>query len=120
MDKDIYATVAKHLLLRRLQAGLTIEALAAAAGISTSFLSYLEKNKKKPSLATIAKLAAALGIPVSGLCNEKAIPRIAPEKQKALNKLLRLLQNQTTENMATILSTAAVLSKMLLKRGLIR
>ncbi|MDO8805305.1 MAG: helix-turn-helix transcriptional regulator [Elusimicrobiota bacterium] len=116
MDKNIYATVANQLLLRRLQARLTIEGLAAAAGISTSFLSYLEKNKKKPSLATIAKLAAALKIPVSDLCNEKTIPRITAEKQKALNRLLKLLRNQSPENTEIILATAETLSRRLLAK----
>ena len=67
MRMDIYAVVAGQLRLRRLQAGLTLEALADTAGISTSFLAYLETNKKKPSLATVAKLAAALKIPISEL-----------------------------------------------------
>lgn len=115
MGTDIYTTVAEQLRLKRLQAGLTIEALAHAAEISTSFLAYLETNKKKPSVATIAKLAAALGISVSELFNEKAVPRIAGEKRKALNRLLKLLQNQSPENTETILATAAVLSKKLLR-----
>ncbi|MBU2575042.1 MAG: helix-turn-helix transcriptional regulator [Elusimicrobia bacterium] len=116
MGTDIYTVIAGQLRLKRLQAGLTIEDLAHHAGISTSFLAYLETNKKKPSLATIAKLAAALDIPVSELFNEKAVPRIAGEKQKALNRLLKLLQNQSPENTETILAIAAVLSKKLLKR----
>lgn len=81
MSKDIYATLAGQLRLRRLQAGLTLEALADSAGISTSFLAYLETNKKKPSLATVAKLATALGIPVSELLNEKAVPRPAVKRK---------------------------------------
>ncbi|MBI4802724.1 MAG: helix-turn-helix transcriptional regulator [Elusimicrobia bacterium] len=118
MGTDIYAVISGQLRLKRLQAGLTLEALAVNAGISTSFLAYLETNKKKPGLATIAKLAGALDIPVSELFNEKTVPRIAGEKQKALNRLLKLLQNQGSENTETILAVAAVLSKKLLKRRL--
>ena len=113
MVTDIYTTLARQLRIKRLQAGLTLEDLADAAEISTSFLAYLETNKKKPSLATIAKLTAALNVSVSELFNEKAVPRIASEKQKALNRLLKLLQNQSRENTETILATAAVLSKKL-------
>lgn len=117
MDIDIYARIANQLRLRRLQAGLTIESLADTAGISTGFLAYLETNKKKPSLATIAKLATALEISVSELFNENTAHNIAGEKQKTLNRLLKLLQNQSPENMETILATVAVLAKRLLDKG---
>lgn len=110
---SIYTTIAKQLRLRRLQAGLTLEDLADTAGISVSFLAYLETNKKKPSLATIAKIAAALKIPVSVLFNEKDIPDVAGEKQKTLNRILKLLRNQSPENTETILATVTVLSKKL-------
>ncbi len=50
MGIDIYATIARQLRFKRLQAGLTLEALADAAGISTSFLAYLETNKKRKLL----------------------------------------------------------------------
>jgi len=113
MGMSIYTTIAKQLRLRRLQAGLTLEDLADTAGISVSFLAYLETNKKKPSLATIAKIAAALKIPVSALFNEKDIPDVAGEKQKTLNRILKLLRNQSPENTETILATVTVLSKKL-------
>lgn len=115
MGINIYATLARQLRLKRLQAGLTIEALADTAGISTGFLAYLETNKKKPSLSTIAKLAGALGISVSELFNEK-IHNIASEKQKALNKLLKLLRNQSPEDTEIILDTVTVLAKRLLAK----
>ena len=82
MSKDIYATLAGQLRFKRLQAGLTLEALADTAGISTSFLAYLETNKKKPSLATVAKLAAALKLPVSELLNEKTVPAARRNNKK--------------------------------------
>lgn len=116
MSMDVYATIAKQLRLKRLQAGLTIEDLADAAGISTSFLAYLETNKKKPSLVTVTKIARALNIAVSELFNEKDIPNIEGEKQKALNRLLKLLQNQSQEDIETILATVAVLSKKLIAK----
>jgi len=115
MNKDIYATVAKQLRLKRLQAGLTIEKLAETANISTSFLAYLETNKKKPSLATVGKLASALNIPVSYLFDEKGISGIAGDNQKALNKILKLLHGKTPADVETILAMMATLSKKLPK-----
>ena len=115
MGINIYATLARQLRLKRLQAGLTIEALADTAGISTGFLAYLETNKKKPSLITIAKLAAALDISVSELFDEP-VHNIASEKQKALNKFLKLLQNQSPEDTEIILATVTVLARRLLAK----
>lgn len=51
----------------RKHAGLTMEKLAELAGISTSFLAYIETKGRKASLATIEKLAEALRIPVARL-----------------------------------------------------
>jgi len=116
MGIDIYATIARQLRLKRLQAGLTLEDLADAAGISTSFLAYLETNKKKPSLNTIAKLAAALDTPVSELFDEYSVHNITGEKQKAQDKLLKLLQNQSPKNTETILAIVTVLAKKLVDK----
>jgi len=116
MGMNIYATIAKQLRLKRLQAGLTIEDMADTAGISVSFLAYLETNKKKPSLATIVRIATALNVPVSALFNEKTAPNVAGEKQKTLNRILKLLQNQSPENTDTILATVTVLAKKLLDK----
>lgn len=116
MGANIYATIARQLRLRRLQAGLTIEDLADAAGISVSFLAYLETNKKKPSLATVAKIAAALNVPVSELFNEKTVPNVACEKQKTLNRVLKLLQNQSPENTDMILAIVTVLARKILEK----
>jgi len=50
--------------LLRVQRGLTQAALAPRAGISVSYLSLLETNKRKdPALSTIQKLAQALSVP---------------------------------------------------------
>lgn len=42
--------------------GMTLQALADAAGISVGFLSQVERNKATPSLGTLAGLAAALDV----------------------------------------------------------
>lgn len=113
MGINIYAITARQLRLRRLQAGLTLEDLADAAGISVSFLAYLETNKKKPSLATLAKIAAALNISIAELFNGKTVPNIAGEKQRTLNRILKLLKDQSQENTEIILATVTVLAKKL-------
>lgn len=49
----------------RSQLGLTQNELALRAGISVSYLSMLEKNKRDPSFSTLEKIANALNIPLS-------------------------------------------------------
>lgn len=47
--------------------GLTQEALAAAAGISTPFLSQIEGGKRVGSLDTLRAIARALDVPLDAL-----------------------------------------------------
>lgn len=47
--------------------GLTQEALADRAGISTRYLQQIEALDRKPSVTTLFKLCAALGLEPEGL-----------------------------------------------------
>lgn len=47
--------------------GLTLRALAAEIGISSAAVSKIETGKSHPSVATLAKLAAALGCDMEDL-----------------------------------------------------
>jgi DNA-binding XRE family transcriptional regulator len=51
----------------RAHRGLTREALAAAAGVSPSYLSEIETRRKPGSLAAVVKLAAALRVPLDDI-----------------------------------------------------
>jgi len=46
----------------RTEAGLSVSALAAASGISPSYVCDLESGRRKPSLALASKLAKALRV----------------------------------------------------------
>ena len=52
---------------RRIEHGHNVSALARAAGISSSALSQIEHGRVQPSVATLRRIAASLGIPVFGL-----------------------------------------------------
>lgn len=54
----------KALKLCRSARDLSLEIVAERAGISTSYLSRLENEKREPTLAMISKVADALDIPV--------------------------------------------------------
>ena len=47
--------------------GLTLQALADAAGLSKAFVSQIESGKRTGTAATLKKLAAALGVPMDAL-----------------------------------------------------
>ncbi len=46
----------------RVRAGLTQEKLALSSGINVSFLGDIERGNKKPSIESLEKLLAALGV----------------------------------------------------------
>jgi transcriptional regulator with XRE-family HTH domain len=50
-----------ELRLCRLRTGLSLEALARAAGISPAFLSQIERGHRTPSLPVALRLAEGLG-----------------------------------------------------------
>src|SRR5438093_12188184 len=55
----------------------TLKEIATAAGISESFLSQLERGRANATIATLQRLAAALGIEVSDLfATGTARPRV--------------------------------------------
>ena len=55
-------TLPARLRTLRLAAGLSVPALAAAAGVTAQAIRYLEAGSRAPSLETAAKLAVALGV----------------------------------------------------------
>src|SRR5580765_5982484 len=71
-------------LLRR----RTLKDVAAAAGVSESFVSQLERGRSSASVATLQRLAAALGIEVSDLFAGE--PQYGPQ-------VLRLEERQQLE-----------------------
>ena len=55
--------------LRRLRVGRrrTLRDVASAAAVSESFLSQIERGRSNPSISSLARIAAALGVAVSDL-----------------------------------------------------
>ena len=67
-------------LLRR----LTLREVAAAAGVSESFVSQLERGRSSASVATLQRLAAAVGIEISDLfaAEPQAGPRVLRREER--------------------------------------
>jgi quercetin dioxygenase-like cupin family protein/DNA-binding XRE family transcriptional regulator len=63
-------TVAEQVRRRRVALGLSNGELAARAGISKAMLSKIEHRRTSCSLTTLARLAAALSVPVASLLGD--------------------------------------------------
>jgi transcriptional regulator with XRE-family HTH domain len=63
--------VAANVRALRMQAGLTLADLAAAAGLGKSTLAQLESGKANPSVETLWALAAALKVPFARIVEEE-------------------------------------------------
>lgn len=57
-DPQLGAAIRK----RRKQAGMTLQALCDASGVSVGYLSQVERDNATPSLGTLAQIADALGV----------------------------------------------------------
>jgi transcriptional regulator with XRE-family HTH domain len=64
--------VAQAIRKRRQQLGLTLRALAAKSGVSSSMISDIERKTKSPTISTLSALAEALEVPVAALVETPA------------------------------------------------
>jgi transcriptional regulator with XRE-family HTH domain len=70
VDTFVHA-VASNVRALRLDAGLTLNDLASAAGLGKSTLAQLESGKANPSVETLWAIAAALRVPFARLVEEE-------------------------------------------------
>ena len=75
--EDLAALVGARVRAARQSRGLSVGALAAAAGIGKGSLSELENGARNPTLATLYALADALALPLATLLDGRAGARIA-------------------------------------------
>jgi transcriptional regulator with XRE-family HTH domain len=66
-EEQLGRVIANHVRARRLEIGLGVSQLADRSGISKGMLSKIENAQTSPSLATLARLAGALDMPVTSL-----------------------------------------------------
>ena len=64
---EVAAAFGAALRRRRVDCGLTQDAVAEAAGVTTQYVSMLERGVNQPSLHTIVTLASGLGVDATGL-----------------------------------------------------
>jgi transcriptional regulator with XRE-family HTH domain len=73
---DVAAAIGRNVRALRQQRRMTIDALAAAAGVSRGTVIQIETARGNPSIATLAGLAAALRVGVASLVDGDAEPRV--------------------------------------------
>ena len=71
----------------RIKGGYSQERLAEAVDLSTSYVSEIETGKKRPSMKTLEKIAAVLGVPLVALLDEG--PEV--EQKKDVHLLWKIL-----------------------------
>ena len=67
----------------RIKGGYSQERLAEAVDLSTSYISEIENGKKRPSMKTLEKIAAVLGVPLVALLDEG--PEVEQKKDVFVN-----------------------------------
>jgi len=79
---DVAATVGRNVRALRQQRRMTIDALAAAAGVSRGTVIQVETARGNPSIVTLCNLASALKVGVASLVNSDAAPRLVVRRSE--------------------------------------
>ena len=84
----------------RTAAGLTIADVAERTGLSTSYVSQLERDQANPSLSALHRVAAAVGLELSDFFGESGAPRPGQalpvvEEEKVPTRVLRRNRRKT-------------------------
>ena len=80
-ETQLLDAFAAALRRRRLALGLSQEEMAAQAGVSMRYISLLESRRHQPSLKTIQKLCAVMGITMAAFMAE--VEAVLPEPRQA-------------------------------------
>jgi transcriptional regulator with XRE-family HTH domain len=71
---DVNAAVARNVRSHRTRLAWTLEDLATRSGVSKGMLSQVEQARTNPSVATICRLATALGVSIASLVEAPEVP----------------------------------------------
>ena len=70
MEEQVIAALGRRLRELRQTTGLSQEKFAAKAGLDRTYYAGIERGERNPSVKQLAKIAAALGVPVQELFGE--------------------------------------------------
>ena len=86
--------------LKRLRAKsiyTSLDALANASGLSVSYLSLVERDKREPSLSALNKIAAAFDMPLPVLFLSLYAENLSDSPESVLSRLANATQALTRE-----------------------
>ncbi|MBQ3199549.1 MAG: helix-turn-helix transcriptional regulator [Firmicutes bacterium] len=95
MDKNLNRLVGKNLLKYRKSRGLTQEAVAEKANISTSFYANLERGNKSMSLEVLCSLSSVLCVSIDNLLDDGM-------RSGKTNNIALILQDKTPAEIEAI------------------
>jgi transcriptional regulator with XRE-family HTH domain len=72
--QDVNAAVGRNVRTQRTSLAWTLDDLAARSGVSKGMLSQVEQARTNPSVATICRLATALGVSIASLVEAPEVP----------------------------------------------
>lgn len=67
MEEEVLIVLGKRVRELRLRTGLSQEKFAARAGLDRTYYAGIERGERNPSVKQLAKIAAALGVPIGAL-----------------------------------------------------
>lgn len=98
---DIAKQLGQHIRELRVQQHMSQEELSFKAGISPAHLGQIERALKNPTIDTIAKIAAALDIPISDLFTMEAVSAVP--QNTTVSKINAQLLSMSEEEQKDIL-----------------
>lgn len=84
---------------------ISVYKLSQLSGVSETHIRDLERGDKNPSLDTLSKLVAPLGISLSELLNETGDISYLNEKEKMLVECFRCLSDDKADTLIAFLKT---------------
>lgn len=103
---DIYGFIGVRIRDMRKARGLTLEELAGAAGMNTSFLQAIEKNKKRPSVLKLHNICLALDVPMETMFKDAPVPPKETDVfARKVSLLVRDSSPRTREKALSVLKT---------------
>jgi transcriptional regulator with XRE-family HTH domain len=82
VPEEVNAAVGRNVRTQRVQMAWTLDDLAARSGVSKGMLSQIEQARTNPSVATICRLADALGVSVASLVEAPEGPAVRVVRAK--------------------------------------
>jgi transcriptional regulator with XRE-family HTH domain len=99
--------IGSRLFEMRQAAQLSQERLAAAAELSTNYISLIEKGQRLPSLEALSQLARVLGVSVTAFLEEEEAPEGTLDRE--LRRLTAYLRRRPAEEVRKLRAIARIL-----------